>query len=136
MSQFGELASNDFDIDRELDKRVLKLARSCSTNLLLDGRLAGLLLGSNDISAFKVWIDAEMSIRVQRISGREGQSLEQALLEIQERQECERERFLAIYELDLANTSIYDLVVDTSNIDQWEAATQVLEALKAQEGDN
>jgi predicted cytidylate kinase len=68
------------------------------------------------LNAFKVWIDAPLDVRVSRIAGREGKDLDQVRNEILERERSERTRYEKIYQIDLADLAIYDLVIDSRDI--------------------
>ena len=66
-----------------------------------------------------------------RVAGRDGHAAEEAALaHNREREASERARYLAYYDIDLTDLSIYDLVVDSTTvvpavlIDQIEAAAR------------
>ncbi len=61
----------------------------------------------------KVLIDAPLEVRAKRIAGREMKSVAAAKREIVAREKSERIRYRAIYRIDLGDTGIFDLVVDS-----------------------
>ena len=93
LAKFGEMAEQDHEIDKELDKRVISLAKG---NLVLEGRLAAHMLHLNGIRAFKVWVDAQPHTRAKRIAGRENKDPGVVAVENKERKECEQQRYKQI----------------------------------------
>lgn len=127
LAEFGKLAEKDHNIDIEFDKRVLELAKK--GEMILEGRLAGLMLKRQNIEAFKIWLNAPLKIRAQRIAQRENKDPEVVIVEIGFREKCELERYKDIYGFDMADKSVYDLVVDSSNQKPEEILLLILEAL-------
>lgn len=117
LNDFGKAAEADASIDRALDgsmlEEILKLDAT-GRDVIVDGRIQAPLLAQRRVPCLKVWIDASLAVRADRIAGREGKPAAVARTEIVEREESERRRYLAIYGIDLSNTAVYDLVVDSS----------------------
>ncbi len=128
LNEFGEYARNNPEVDRELDRRQLELAKTGS--LILEGRLAGHLVHHHGIPALKVWLDAPLTVRVQRISGRDEQDLELAEEINGKREMLEQKRYLEIYGYDLRDLSLYDLVLDSSAFLPGEIVRAILGAMK------
>lgn len=126
--EFGELALQDHEIDIALDERTVKRAKK--GDIILEGRLAGIMLLKNDIPAFKVWLDADIRERANRIAGRDGGEIPEVMGRIQERDRCERDRYEKIYGVKLKDKDIYDLIVDTSSISPKEVVDIILKKLK------
>ena len=99
LEKLGQMALEDHEIDKELDKRIIALAKE-KRMLVLEGRLAGHMVHLNGIKAFKIWVDAHMLTRIQRISGREEKTVEQVLEETHDREDCEWQRYHDIYGID------------------------------------
>ena len=78
LAEFGEMALKDHEIDKELDARIISLARD-KKKLVLEGRLAAHMLHLNGIKAFKIWVDAHIHIRAERIAGRDQRQLPRSL---------------------------------------------------------
>ncbi len=112
LADFGELALNDPSIDKELDMKVLEHAKG---NVIIEGRLAGHMLHLNGIPAFKVWIDATILTRSQRIAGRENKDPKVVMEETLEREECEYQRYLNVYGIDSRSLAVYNLVVHSDD---------------------
>jgi len=109
--ELNRLAEEDDQIDRDLDSRLRTLARE-ETALVLESRLAGWMAG--DYADFRLWLDAPLSVRAERIADREGKSIEQASEETRARAESEALRYREYYGIDIDDLAIYDLVINTA----------------------
>ena len=125
LEDFGRLAERDESIDRELDERMVKIARE-RDDIILDGRLTGYMTHRNGIPAFRVYVTAEFPIRVERIAGREEKDREQVEEEVLEREGSEYERYMKYYGIDIRDTEIYDLVLDSSHMSPEALAERLL----------
>jgi len=125
LEDFGRLAERDESIDRELDERMVKIARE-RDDIILDGRLTGYMTHRNGIPAFRVYVTAEFPIRVERIAGREEKDREQVEEEVLERERSEYERYMKYYGIDIRDTEIYDLVLDSSHMSPEALAERLL----------
>lgn len=126
LADFGALVQNNPDIDKELDKKVVEQAKG---NVIIEGRLAGHMLHLNGIVAFKVWIDATIITRSQRISGRESKTPEQVMKEIVEREECEHQRYNKAYGIDSRSLAVYDIVIQSDDLTPDEIIDQIMEKI-------
>lgn len=118
LEAFGKLATSDPEIDRALDRTVFEdvLREDASgRDVLVEGRLQAFLLTERRVPCLKVLIDAPLSVRAQRIAGREKKAAKAAEREIVERETLERTRYKAYYGIDVEDRSIYDLVLDSSD---------------------
>lgn len=114
---YGREAERDHSIDRELDRRVLEEVLRMDTfgnDVIVDGRLQGYLLGQRGVPCLKVWIDAPLDVRAERVAGREGKSVRAAKEAIGRREKSERIRYKAIYGIDIHRMKDADLVIDSS----------------------
>ncbi len=118
LNEFGRIAEADPAIDRALDgsilQEVLKLDAT-GRDVIVDGRIQAPLLAQRRVPCLKVWIDAKLDVRTDRIAGREKKDLKLTRKEIVQREASERRRYKAIYGIQLADTSVYDLVIDSSD---------------------
>ena len=112
LSEFGEYVDKHPEIDRELDRRQVELARA--DNVILEGRVSGWIIKKNGIEAIAVWLDAPIEVRVQRVSNREKKPIELILKDTIAREASESNRYIDIYGYDMNDMSFYDLVIDTS----------------------
>ena len=70
-------------------------------------------------------------MRAERVAAREGLTVERALADNVERERVERARYLALYGIDIEDTSIYDLVLDSAALSPSELADRVADAVPA-----
>ena len=126
--EFGEVASKDHTIDLMIDKRTVDLAQR--GNIVLEGRLAGVMMRTQNIPSFKIWLDANVKERAKRIAERENENPEAIIKRIEGREQCEKERYRVIYEIDYDDRFIYDLVIDTSDITPEEIVKIILDQLE------
>lgn len=130
LAAFGALALEDREIDKELDRRVLSYAKG---DVIIEGRLAGHMLHLNGIVAHKIWIDATIITRSQRIAGRENKPTNLVMKEIVEREECEYKRYKSIYDIDSRSLAVYDQVIHSDELTPEEIVNQILEEIERDE---
>lgn len=128
LEEFGEYALKHPDIDKELDKNIVEAAKK--DNIIIEGRLAGLMLDRANIKCTKVWLDAPLKVRGERIANREGISFTSAIAEIQKREKCEWDRYYNTYSINLNDLSSYTRVIDTSNITPEEVVSIILKEIE------
>ena len=109
--EFNELAEEDDQIDRDLDARLREIAVE-DDDVVLESRLAGWLAG--DHADVKIWLDAPLAVRAERIADREDKSTAVAREETERREHSERTRYQEYYNIDIAELSIYDITYNTA----------------------
>jgi cytidylate kinase len=128
LAEYGILAKKNGDIDREIDEMQKRMAKD-KDNIILEGRLSGFLVDAD----LKVWLKAPLDIRAQRIAKRENKPLSVAKSETSEREDCERDRYINYYNIDIKDLSVYDIVIDTSRMSPQnisEIVSKAVECLK------
>ena len=125
LAEYGLLAKQNGDIDRELDAMQKRIAKE-KDNIILEGRLSGFLVDAD----LKVWLKAPVEVRAERIAKRENKPIAVAIAETSEREECERERYLGYYNIDIKDLSVYDIVIDSSKWDAEEISEIVMKAVE------
>jgi len=131
LSEFGELAKKNDDIDKQLDARQQHLAKEsgCLGNpdnhLILEGRLAGRFADAD----LKVWLKAPIEVRCKRTAPRDNQSYEDALNDTKIREACEASRYMEYYGIDMSDLNCYDLVIDSNKWNQHEICDIIKVAL-------
>ncbi|MDD7200568.1 MAG: AAA family ATPase [Sphaerochaetaceae bacterium] len=119
---FCKLAEKSDEPDREVDSRQVRLALA-SKDCVLGSRLAIWMLKEADL---KVYLTASPEERARRIQKREGGSLEQRMRETSERDFHDSARYKRLYGIDNSDTSVADLVIDTSDISAEEVASRIV----------
>lgn len=127
LSRFSCLAEQNPEIDREIDAAQKDIL--LQDNVILEGRLAGWIAYRNNLPALKVWLECDPETRIKRIVNREGETLEKKRDETCKREKSEKDRYQQMYDIDLANTEIYDLVITTANKKPQEIARIIMDAL-------
>jgi len=128
LEEFGIFAENNPSVDQTIDKEIVEIAKK--DNVILEGRLAGVMCDRNTIKAVKVWLEAPLKVRAQRVAERESKTFETALAEIQVREKSEWDRYYQIYNIDLNDLTIYNMVLDSAPITAQEVADTVVRGLK------
>jgi predicted cytidylate kinase len=131
LETFGRLAEEDETIDKELDERMVALAKA-NENIVVEGRLAGPILKAKKIPVFAAFIDASERVRVAR---REGKDAESVLKEMRSRERSEKKRYLAYYGIDPSDRAAYDLWVDSSNTSADKIAGMIVDMARKAEAD-
>jgi len=99
-------------------------------NIVICGKLSIHFL--KDLADYKIWIDAPLEIRAKRTANRDGISFEEALKEIGERENIEREKWKRIYGFDyFYQKRIADFVVDSSELTLEQTVDKILKFIKS-----
>jgi CMP/dCMP kinase len=94
---------------------------------IFEGRLSGHLLDAD----LKVLLKSDIRERARRISLRESKLAEDALQETRVREESEARRYKMYYNIDIADLTVYDLIVDTGKFNERGTLEIVLAAARA-----
>jgi CMP/dCMP kinase len=132
LAQFGRYAADNPAVDVELDTRLADRARQ--GGVVVESRLAGWIARNEGLAAVAVYLTCAPEVRAQRVGFRDGVTLAQAVAENAEREAVERDRYLAVYGIDLADLSIYDLVLDTGALLPDALADRIVAAARAEFG--
>ena len=124
LREFGAYAAAEPAVDIELDRRLADRARS--GHAVVESRLAGWIARNEGFDAVRVWIDCDDSVRAERVAAREAKTVDQALAENAEREKVERDRYLALYGIDIEDLSIYDLTLDSGRHPASALATEIV----------
>jgi len=113
LEEFGSYCETHKEVDKELDDYQLEILRS--GNVIVEGRIAGWIAYRNNIPALKVILHADIETRAGRIVNRESGDVEKRKQEMLIREKSEALRYKNYYNIDLKDTSIYDLVIDSTD---------------------
>jgi predicted cytidylate kinase len=128
LEDFGRFCEENEKIDKELDDRQLGYLKK--KDIIVEGRIAGWLAHLNNISAFKVLLNADISTRTKRIINREGGDSKKRKQEITERERSEATRYKKYYNIALKDVSIYDVIIDTSDKSPEEIVNIIVRKIK------
>lgn len=123
LEEMSRLTEVNPEIDRLIDERAREESRK--DGVVIDATLAGWMAEDPDL---RIFLKTPFEVRIRRISEREGITYEEAERETVSRSESERERFQEYYGVDIADLSIYDVVLNTVLFD-IEASARILKRL-------
>jgi len=126
--EFGKYCESHREIDEELDRYQLGILRT--GNVIVEGRLSGWLAYQNKIPAFKILLQADVDIRASRIVKREKGAIVKRKKEILKREKSEATRYKNYYGIDVSDTSIYDLIIDSGDKTPEQILKVILDYLK------
>ena len=112
LEEFGSYCEKHREIDEELDNYQLEILQK--GNVILEGRIAGWIAFRNAIPAIKVLLNAGTETRAKRIVNREGGDVKKRKQEILIREKSETVRYKKYYNINLKDTSIYDVIINSS----------------------
>jgi len=130
LGDFGKLAETDPKYDKMVDDNMIEKAMSAK-DIVLEGRLTGHLLSKRDKKAFKVYLDADPTVRAGRVEEREPGELGKVMDEMLERERCEAKRYEGYYGIDIKDTSVYERVVDTTDVTPEKVVDLILQKMGA-----
>lgn len=124
----------DKETDIEVDKRTL--SKGLNEDCVIESRIAAWILG--DYADLSIFVTAGLEERARRVeedlenreAEKEASSLEEIKERIKQRDENNRSRYEKYYGIDMNDTSIFDLVIDNSEMEIEEQNRLVRKALK------
>ncbi|MBE0523671.1 MAG: AAA family ATPase [Methanosarcinales archaeon] len=125
LEEFGKIAESDPVIDKAIDKRQMELSKH-SGDFLFEGRLSGWFIEAD----LKIMLKTDVEVRARRISQREEISFKQAMHETMIRQQSEAKRYKDYYNIDIADLTPYDLVMESSVWDPEATAKIAITAIE------
>ena len=130
--ELNKLAEEDEAIDLDLDRRQRELATG-REDLVLESRLAGWMAGNE--ADFRIWLDAPLDIRIERIAAREDKPIATAREETVERADSEALRYREYYGIDIDELEIYDLALNTARFSPGAVLDVVITAVESYDAD-
>lgn len=115
LSEFSNYVEDHPEIDKEIDQRTAEEAKK--DGVLVDARLAGWMAKEADI---RILLTASLEERVKRISDREDRSYDEVMEETRAREKSEERRYKDIYDIDVEDCSVFDLVLNTEKFGEEE----------------
>lgn len=107
-----QAAKTDFSYDKIIDSHQVELARQ--GNCVLGSRLAIWMMKEADL---KIFLEASIETRANRIVEREGGTFQQRYDETAARDESDTGRYKALYGIDNNQHDFADLIIDTALYD-------------------
>ncbi|MGC8816582.1 MAG: (d)CMP kinase [Candidatus Hadarchaeum sp.] len=113
-------------IDQMIDRKIADAARG--GKVLIDARLAGWMAKKADL---KIFLTAPIKVRVKRIAQREGRRYRDVYEETVKREKSEAKRFKKLYNIDVNDYSIFDIVLNTERLSLAETTKILAAAIEA-----
>jgi len=129
LAELGELAERDPSIDETIDGMILAVAKE-NPDIILESRLSAYMLTKNNIPAFRVYLGASPEERIRRVGIREGESYDDVYRHTLERQSSEAKRYKMYYDIDIEDKSVYDLIIDTDDMDPDQVVDEILKGIR------
>ncbi|NPD87163.1 MAG: AAA family ATPase [Asgard group archaeon] len=127
IEEFSKIAEKREEIDRFIDDRTLEIAKA-EDNIVIDAQLGGWVL--KDIADLLVYITAPLDVRIQRMVLREKKSIDTIKTETLTREKSEKERYQKLYNIDISDLSIYDIIVNSNKFDATDCVQIIMTAVK------
>ncbi len=122
-SNFGKNSRFHEDLDDYQREKAKK------GKIVVCGKLSIFLL--KDISDFKIWIDAPLKVRAERVAKREDISMIKAIDQIKKREKIERREWKRIYKFDYFDSKhLADLIINSSKKSTEEIVKEILKSMK------
>lgn len=130
----------DPSIDLELDRRLIEFLNThpdclSATDLScwLDNPKIWQKLGLDGGPAFdlKIWLEAPLDVRAQRMLEREGKSLEEVITYNHQRDLDNRQRYQELYGVDIFDHSAIDWVFETSHLNLEQVVQQIVDTVQS-----
>ena len=131
LNELSRLAEKDKSIDMELDKKTVELR--AADNFVIDGRLTAYFLPYADL---KIFLDCDAGVRAERIlkdkrDDEKSKSLKELLEKIRQREKSERKRYSRLYKIDYHDKTLYNLMINTTNLSIREVVDEIMNSTKA-----
>ena len=131
LNKMSKLAEKDKSIDMELDKKTIELREK--NNFVIDGRLTAYFLPYADL---RVFLDCDDKVRGERIlkdkrSDEKSKSMRELVKKIRQREQSERKRYSKLYKIDYRDKTLYNLMIDTTNLSIREVVDEIMNSAKA-----
>ncbi|MEF8832123.1 MAG: AAA family ATPase [Candidatus Thermoplasmatota archaeon] len=128
LGEFSDLAEENEKIDKRLDQKMIERA---GKGTILEGRLTGQLLELSEKEAYKVWLKAPLNVRIDRIAEREEVNDKETLRNrVVKREKSEKKRYQEYYDIDLMDTSIYDMIIDSEKNSPNKIVEKIIEGAR------
>lgn len=131
LAELTRQSESDESIDRGVDNRLESIVLEASVGYrtgkpvyVVESRLAGWHASKLSACTFSVYLDADEMVRFERSSGRS-----ESLDEMKHRELSEWTRFKRMYGVDITDSSLYDVCIDTTEKTPYQVLECVLRSL-------
>ena len=127
IKELGELEAKDDSFDIMVDKKTEEIAKE-KDNIVFDSWLAAKFVPE----AIKIFLECDESVRASRRVPQKRETeqydeLDEAKKKMQERTECNRERWIRYYRYDFLDMANYDFIINVAELTPEQIVAQILE---------
>jgi len=126
LSEFSKYVEEHPEVDREIDEMTITEAKK--KNVVLDGRITAWI--AKDYADLKILLTAPIEVRVKRIAERDGLEYSSAFSETLVREQSEHERFKKLYNINVMDLTLFDIVINTSKFSEECCERILIDAIK------
>ncbi len=123
--ELSKIAEENYDIDRYVDNYVR--SEAVKGGVVVDGHISAWIL--RDIAHIKICAMAPLDVRARRIAERDNLVLNDVLEVVKSIEESESRRFKAIYNIDLNDYTVFDIIINTHTFNPRECLEIALKAI-------
>ncbi|MBD3214926.1 MAG: AAA family ATPase [Candidatus Lokiarchaeota archaeon] len=131
LEEFSKYVEDHPEIDKDLDKKVIEVAKD-TDKIVIDSLLSAYLL--KDRADCKILLKAPLKTRVKRMVDRDNSGFEEKLEETKSRENSEIQRFIELYDIDLTDKQnrdeVFDLIIDTGTHSVEDVIEKIIEYLE------
>ncbi|MGQ9719954.1 MAG: (d)CMP kinase [Candidatus Jordarchaeum sp.] len=109
LEEFSSYVEKNPEIDREIDGETVRAAKE--GNVVIDARLSA--WKAREYADIKILLTAPLEVRVKRLAERDHKTYKESLEETLKRELSEKERFKKIYNIDVDDHSVFDIIINT-----------------------
>ena len=110
LEEFSKFVEQNPEIDQKIDRRTIEEAKK--GDIILEGLLVA--WKTQDISDINILFIADEQVRIKRIAQRENRPSDEIERETLSREKSEIARFKKLYDINLNDYSIYDIILNTA----------------------
>lgn len=109
LEKFSRYVEKNPEVDHEIDEETVQAAKE--GDVIIDACLSAWKAG--DFADIKILLTAPLEVRVKRLSERDNKTYKEALEETLVRERSEKERFKKLYNINVDDYSIFDVIINT-----------------------
>jgi len=130
IGEFAKYLEKHQDLDKEIDQKMIEFAKE-HKDTILEGRLSAWMVERAKLPALKILLTAQVDVSAERVGFRDELSLKEAKEKVLARDTVDRKRYQKLYDIDIADDSVYDMIFDTSEFTVEEEVEAIEELVKS-----
>ncbi|MCX8166624.1 MAG: cytidylate kinase family protein [Candidatus Micrarchaeota archaeon] len=125
LEEIQKLAEKDPNIDLELDRLIVEKA-SQNQNCIISTWLSPWIIKDADL---RVFLFAPLETRAKRVAQRDNIDFTKALKHVKRRDSQNIRRYKKLYKIDIRNTEIFDMLINTKDLEVLQVAELIIKWL-------